>query len=389
MGARLQRLRPRLHHGLRDRAPLSRRFRARDTSGSRASTSTRTRSTTSRPIADHVHWVGDKGPHAGNSRSDAAGGGHAHAGAMIYLGGDTWPAEYRSAIFMNNIHGHRTNIDLLARKGSGYAAAHGPDFLMANDSWSQMLNFRYGPDGSVYVIDWYDKNQCHSRNPDVHQQDARPHLQDQPRQGPLGEGRSAKVPSEQARRPATAPQRLVRSPRAPDSAGARTRSGGARAAQAHAEGERRRHAQAARALDAARHRRIDRAVPPRAARRTRASTCARGRFNCWSKGRNPSDRAVAKFAAMARQDARRSCVCISRARLQRVPAEKRWDAVAALLAHDEDAGDQNQPLMAGTPRSRRRVGHAARPGARRPNRSCRACSRSRCSGSPASRRRTR
>ena len=43
-------------------------------------------------IADHVHWVGNKGPHAGNSRSDAAGGGHAHAGAMIYLGGDTWPA---------------------------------------------------------------------------------------------------------------------------------------------------------------------------------------------------------------------------------------------------------------------------------------------------------
>ena len=32
-----------------------------------------------------------------------------------------------------------------------------------------MLNFRYGPDGSVYVIDWYDKNQCHSSNPEVHQ----------------------------------------------------------------------------------------------------------------------------------------------------------------------------------------------------------------------------
>jgi hypothetical protein len=31
-----------------------------------------------------------------------------------------------------------------------------------------MLNFRYGPDGSVHVIDWYDKNQCHSPNPDVH-----------------------------------------------------------------------------------------------------------------------------------------------------------------------------------------------------------------------------
>ncbi len=113
--------------------------------------------------------MGDKGPHAANGRSDAAGGGHAHAGAMIYLGGDGWPAEYRSAILMHNIHGFRTNMDRLERSGSGYTASHGPDFLLANDAWSQMLNFQYGPDGSVHVIDWYDKNQCHSINPELHQ----------------------------------------------------------------------------------------------------------------------------------------------------------------------------------------------------------------------------
>ncbi len=118
-------------------------------------------------IADHVHWVGNRGPHAGNRRSGAAGGGHAHAGGMIYLG-DSWPDEYRGRLFMNNIHGFRTNTDILERKGSGYVGRHGPDFLMANDSWSQMLNFRYGPGGSVHVLDWYDKNQCHSPNPDLH-----------------------------------------------------------------------------------------------------------------------------------------------------------------------------------------------------------------------------
>ena len=119
-------------------------------------------------IADHVHWVGARGPHAGNFRSAVKGGGHAHAGAMIYLGGDSWPAEYRNRIFMNNINGARVNIDHLARKGSGYTASHVDDFLQTNDSWSQWLNFRYGPDGSVFAIDWYDKNQCHSPNPDVH-----------------------------------------------------------------------------------------------------------------------------------------------------------------------------------------------------------------------------
>src|SRR5690606_16252459 len=30
-------------------------------------------------------------------------------------------------------------------------------------------NFRYDASGSVFAIDWYDKNQCHSPNPDVHQ----------------------------------------------------------------------------------------------------------------------------------------------------------------------------------------------------------------------------
>ncbi len=120
-------------------------------------------------IGDHVHWVGNRGPHAGNFRSNSAGGGHAHAGAMIYLGSEQWPSEYRNNIYMNNIHGSRVNVDRLARKGSGYVASHGEDFLLTNDNWSQWLNFRYDASGSVFVIDWYDKNQCHSSNPDVHQ----------------------------------------------------------------------------------------------------------------------------------------------------------------------------------------------------------------------------
>jgi hypothetical protein len=45
---------------------------------------------------------------------------------------------------------------------------HGQDFLNFNDSWSQTLNQRYDQDGSVYVIDWYDKNQCHHNREDGH-----------------------------------------------------------------------------------------------------------------------------------------------------------------------------------------------------------------------------
>lgn len=110
-------------------------------------------------IARHRHWVGPV-PHLGNQRSSAAGGGHAHSGAMIYLGG-AWPEPYRDQIFMNNIHGARINQDKLDAAGSGYVGDRAPDFLLANDKWSQILYLRYGPDGQVYMIDWYDANQCH------------------------------------------------------------------------------------------------------------------------------------------------------------------------------------------------------------------------------------
>ncbi len=118
-------------------------------------------------VADHVHYAGNKGPHAGNGRSDSAGGGHAHAGMMVYLG-TSWPADYRGNLFLGNIHGQRVNMEIPETKGSGYVGHHGADFLNFNDTWSQTLNQRLDPDGSVFIIDWYDKNQCHHNNIEGH-----------------------------------------------------------------------------------------------------------------------------------------------------------------------------------------------------------------------------
>jgi putative membrane-bound dehydrogenase-like protein len=116
-------------------------------------------------VADHLHYLGAN-PHGGNNRSDSAGGGHAHCGTMIYLGA-AWPANYRNQMFMGNIHGRRLNMDLLRPKGSGYVASHGPDFLLANDAWARFINLRYGPDGNVYLIDWYDQQACHTPNVNI------------------------------------------------------------------------------------------------------------------------------------------------------------------------------------------------------------------------------
>ena len=77
---------------------------------------------------------------------------------MIYLGG-SWPAIFRTQVLMNNIHGARLNRDQLVARGSGYVGQHRPDFLFANDRASQIINLRYGPDGQVTLIDWYDMQQ--------------------------------------------------------------------------------------------------------------------------------------------------------------------------------------------------------------------------------------
>ncbi len=124
-------------------------------------------------IADHAHYAGNIGDHAWwgheptiqDDTSDA-GGGHAHCGAMVYLG-DNWPVRYRNRIFFNNIHGNRVNSDRLVRHGSGYLGRHADDLLLANDHWFRGINLRCGPDGSVYLIDWYDRNACHRTNPEI------------------------------------------------------------------------------------------------------------------------------------------------------------------------------------------------------------------------------
>ena len=295
-------------------------------------------------VADHLHWVGRQGPHAGNNRSGAAGGGHAHAGAMIYLGGDAWPREYRDAIFMNNIHGARTNTDRLARQGSGYTAAHGPDFLLTNDSWSQMLNLKYGPDGSVWAIDWYDKNQCHSDNTDIHQKTL---------------GRIFRI-SNAANKRVTVDLSSLPSERLVEM-------------QLDRNDWYVRHARRIlqeRGSNAATHAALKRILDtnPDVTRRLRAMWALQVTdgfteadllklmrdqseyVRSWAiqlllDGRSASDAVVRELERLAKEDASPLVRLYVASGLQRVPAKQRWGAVEALLARDEDASDRNLPVM--------------------------------------------
>jgi putative membrane-bound dehydrogenase-like protein len=91
-------------------------------------------------------------------------GGHAHGGARFVLN-DVFPPEYRGKFIVGTIHHHGMYTESFERKGSGYTGKHVGDFMMANDPIYLGFNHDFGPDGSLYVIDWYDPRTCHGQTP--------------------------------------------------------------------------------------------------------------------------------------------------------------------------------------------------------------------------------
>jgi putative membrane-bound dehydrogenase-like protein len=104
--------------------------------------------------ADHLHWdtaeAWNEAKKGMSNSTDAAGGGHAHCGMMIYLG-DNWPGQYRGRLFTLNMHGRRINQDRLERHGATYTGLHEADMLMSSDPWFRGIELLYGPDGGVYI----------------------------------------------------------------------------------------------------------------------------------------------------------------------------------------------------------------------------------------------
>jgi putative membrane-bound dehydrogenase-like protein len=104
---------------------------------------------------------------AGKPGSDLIYGGHSHVGTMIYQG-DNWPAEFRGRLFTHNLHGHQINQQINHRLGSGFDTVHaGQDMFFCSDPRYVAVDLQYGPDGAVYVIDWYDQQHCHNPNTEI------------------------------------------------------------------------------------------------------------------------------------------------------------------------------------------------------------------------------
>ena len=78
-----------------------------------------------------------------------------------FFDSDAYPEKYRQKLYMGNIHGGCINVDRIEASGATYRGFGEPDFLTANDAWFMPVVQKTGPDGSLYILDWYDRYHCY------------------------------------------------------------------------------------------------------------------------------------------------------------------------------------------------------------------------------------
>jgi putative membrane-bound dehydrogenase-like protein len=84
----------------------------------------------------------------------------AYCGVLVYQG-DAYPEAYRNKVYMGNIHGNSVNCDVLTRNGSSFRASGDKDLLNTKDGWFRSVMLQVGPDGNIWIADWYDKYPCY------------------------------------------------------------------------------------------------------------------------------------------------------------------------------------------------------------------------------------
>jgi hypothetical protein len=81
----------------------------------------------------------------------------------------SFPAEYRNVAFLANPITSTINAVRIVRNADGTVTAeHLPDLLTSEDDWFRPVNMEFGPDGCLYIADWYNKIVSHNELPTTH-----------------------------------------------------------------------------------------------------------------------------------------------------------------------------------------------------------------------------
>lgn len=108
-------------------------------------------------------------------------GGTGLSGLAFSEGADSFPGEWRDVFFINNpvtrkvqairVHRRSAGSDSTAaggEYGNGWWLEHLPDFVLSSDPWFRPVAMTFGPDGCLYVVDWYNQIISHNEVPRTH-----------------------------------------------------------------------------------------------------------------------------------------------------------------------------------------------------------------------------
>lgn len=86
---------------------------------------------------------------------------HLHGSTAIcglnYYQADQFPASFQRRFYSGNVMTSRINCNVIERQGATVTARELPDFMTSDDPWFRPVDIQLGPDGALYVADFYNK----------------------------------------------------------------------------------------------------------------------------------------------------------------------------------------------------------------------------------------
>jgi len=76
---------------------------------------------------------------------------------VVYMASDSFPEDFYGNVLIGNVVTNRINRDEVIFKGSTPKGVIKPDFLTSEDPWFRPVDIKLGPDGALYVADFYNK----------------------------------------------------------------------------------------------------------------------------------------------------------------------------------------------------------------------------------------
>ncbi len=76
---------------------------------------------------------------------------------LSWYDADYFPKQYKGCMFLGNVVTSRVNMCKIEWTGATPKAVQQPDFVKSDDPWFRPVDIKLGPDGAIYISDFYNK----------------------------------------------------------------------------------------------------------------------------------------------------------------------------------------------------------------------------------------